>query len=212
MVQSLGLNHSNEIILEKIMDMTSLFLMRYDVLNNFYLTGIWDTVPHDLMRQRPHPRVNSISWIMWHLVRVEDAGLNRFVTDGSQVLDEGDWMVRMNVPWRHHGGEMTLDGVDDLSQRIDLDALRAYSLAVQVRTRSILANIDQVDLEATLQELHVRKVIVDEGLAYTDPEGFIQNYTGWSKGKCLMTYGLTHPFQHLGEMETIASLLGVVFG
>lgn len=194
------------------MDMTSLFLMRYDVLNNFYLTGIWDTVPHDLMRQRPHPRVNSISWIMWHLVRVEDAGLNRFVTDGSQVLDEGDWMVRMNVPWRHHGGEMTLDGVDDLSQRIDLDALRAYSLAVQVRTRSILANIDQVDLEATLQELHVRKVIVDEGLAYTDPEGFIQNYTGWSKGKCLMTYGLTHPFQHLGEMETIASLLGVVFG
>lgn len=194
------------------MDMTGLFLMRYDVLNNFYLTGIWDTVPHDLMRQRPHPRVNSISWIMWHLVRVEDAGLNRFVTDGSQVLDEGDWMVRMNVPWRHHGGEMTLDGVDDLSQRIDLDALRAYSLAVQVRTRSILANIDQVDLEATLQELHVRKVIVDEGLACTDPEGFIQNYTGWSKGKCLMTYGLTHPFQHLGEMETIASLLGVVFG
>jgi hypothetical protein len=194
------------------MDMTSLFLMRYDVLNNFYLAGIWDTVPHDLMRQRPHPRVNSIAWIMWHLVRVEDAGLNRFVMDGSQVLDESDWMQRMNVPWRHNGGEMTLAGVDDLSQRIDLQALRAYSLAVQVRTRDILAHIDQVDLDATLQEPHVRKVIVAEGLGYTDPEGFIKNYTGWSKGKCLMTYGLTHPFQHLGEMETIASLLGVVFG
>jgi hypothetical protein len=191
--------------------MTSLFLQRYDVLNNFYLAGIWDTVPHDLMRQRPHPRLNSIAWIMWHLVRVEDAGLNRFVMDASQVLDESDWMQRMNVPWRHNGSEMTLAGVDDLSQRIDLQALRAYSQAVQVRTRDILAHIDQVDLEATLQEPHVRQVIVAEGLGYTDPEGFIKNYTGWSKGKCLMTYGLTHPFQHLGEMETIASLLGVVF-
>ena len=194
------------------MDMTSLFLQRYDVLNNFYLAGIWDTVPQDLMRQRPHPRVNSIAWIMWHLVRVEDAGLNRFVMDASQVLDESDWMQRMHVPWRHNGSEMTLDGVDDLSQMIDLTALRAYSQDVQVRTRDILAHIDQVDLDATLQEPHVRKVIVDEGLGYTDPEGFIKNYTGWSKGRCLMTYGLTHPFQHLGEMETIASLLGVVFG
>jgi len=185
--------------------------MRYDALYNFYLAGIWDTVPQDLMRQRPHPRVNSIAWILWHLTRVEDAGLNRFVMDGSQVLYEGDWMRRMNVPWRHNGGEMTLAGVDDLSLRIDLNALREYSQAVQVRTREIMANIDQVDLEATLQEPYIRKVIVDEGLAYTDPEGFIQNYTGWSKGKCLMTYGLTHPFQHLGEIETIASLLGVVF-
>ena len=194
------------------MAMTRLFLLRYDVLYDFYLAGIWDTVPPDLMRQRPHPRVNSIAWILWHLTRVEDAGLNRFVMDRSQVLDEGDWMRRMNVPWRHNGGEMTLAGVDELSQMVDLPALREYSQAVQVRTHQILADIDQIDLEATLQESHVRKVIVDEGLAYTDPEGFIQNYTGWSKGKCLMTYGLTHPFQHLGEIETIASLLGVVFG
>ncbi len=194
------------------MAMTRLFLLRYDVLYDFYLAGIWDTVPPDLMRQRPHPRVNSIAWILWHLTRVEDSGLNRFVMDRSQVLDEGDWMRRMNVPWRHNGGEMTLAGVDELSQMVDLPALREYSQAVQVRTHQILADIDQIDLEATLQESHVRKVIVDEGLAYTDPEGFIQNYTGWSKGKCLMTYGLTHPFQHLGEIETIASLLGVVFG
>ncbi|MFH2039924.1 MAG: DinB family protein [Chloroflexota bacterium] len=193
------------------MDMTQLFLMRYDVLYDFYLAGIWDTVPQDLMRQRPHPRVNSIAWILWHLTRVEDAGLNRFVMDGSQVLDEGNWMQRMNVPWRHNGSEMTLSGVDELNQMVDLPALRDYSQAVQVRTREILANIDQVNLEATLQEPYVRKVIVEEGLGYTDPEGFIQNYTGWSKGKCLMTYGLTHPFQHLGEIETIASLLGVVF-
>lgn len=193
------------------MNLTQLFLIRYDVLTNFYLAGIWEAVPPELMRQRPHPRVNSIAWIMWHLARVEDAGLNRFVVDRSQVLDESDWMQRMDLPLRDNGSEMTLAKVDEVSQRLDLTALRLYMLAVQARTRDILAAIDQVDLQATLQEPHVRRVIVDEGLAHTDPEGFIKNYTGWSKGKCLMTYGLTHPFQHLGEMETIASLLGVVF-
>jgi hypothetical protein len=43
-------------------------------------------------------------------------------------------------------------------------------------------------------------------------EGFIKNYLGWTKGKCLLTFGLTHSWQHLGEMEVIATLLGVEFG
>jgi len=35
---------------------------------------------------------------------------------------------------------------------------------------------------------------------------------GRQKGKCLMAVGLTHSWQHAGEMEVIASLLGVEFG
>jgi hypothetical protein len=193
------------------MDVTQLFLQRYDVLYAFWIADVWNTVPEDLMRQRPHPRVNSIAWNLWHLTRGEDAGLNRFVVDHPQVLDEGSWMERMNVPWRHHGGEMTLAEVDDLSQHIDLQALRAYSKAVQARTHEVIQQIDQVDLDANLQSEHVRKVIIDEGLAHSNPEGFIKNYTGWSKGKCLMNLALTHPYQHVGEMGVIATLLGVVY-
>jgi uncharacterized damage-inducible protein DinB len=197
--------------MEGSMDFAKLFLQRYEVLYNYYLAGFWEKVPDDLMRKRPHERVNSIAWIIWHLARVEDAGLNRFMVDHPQVLDEGAWMQSMNVPWRHHGCEMTLSEVDDLSQRIDLQALLAYSRAVQIRTHEIMDQIDQVDLDAVLPEEHVRMVIIDEGLAHSNPEGFIKNYTGWSKGRCLMVFGLTHPFQHLGEMGIIASLSGVVF-
>jgi len=89
------------------MDVTQLFRQRYDVLYEFWLGGIWKGVPEDLMRLRPHPRVNSIAWNLWHLTRVEDAGLNRFVVDRSQVLDDGQWRQRLNVPWRHHGSGMT---------------------------------------------------------------------------------------------------------
>jgi len=87
------------------MEFKEMFLQRYGVLVDFYLEGNWDLVPPEKMRQRPHPRVNSIAWILWHMSRVEDAGLNRFVTDGTQVLDQGDWMKAMNLPYRHNGGE-----------------------------------------------------------------------------------------------------------
>lgn len=193
------------------MDISRLFLERYDPLTNFYLAGIWQGVPTSVMRRRPHPRVNSIAWILWHVARVEDVGLNRFVVNRPQVLDGGDWMARMNVPWRSHGSEMTIEEVEQLSQKIDLAALRAYCEAVQQRTREIVADLSDVDLAGSLDEPRLRRLMIDEGVAHVDPEGFIANYMGWSRGKCLFTYGLTHTFQHLGEIETIATLCDVQF-
>lgn len=193
------------------MDTTQLFLQRYDVLYEFWLGGIWEMVPDDKKRQRPHPQVNSIAWNLWHVIRVEDAGLNRFVADRPQVLDEDAWLQKLNVPWRHHGSGMNFAEVDDLNQRIDLGALHEYGRAVQVRTREIVTHIDGVDLDAKLQPERVRAIVIDEGLAHPEAIDLVDTYTGWTKGKCLMNFGLTHPYQHVGEMGVIASLLGVVF-
>ena len=193
------------------MNISESFLLRYDPLYNFYFAGIWEIVPRDLMRIRPYPRTNSIAWNLWHLTRAEDAGLNCFVADRPQVLDDGSWMEKMNIPWRHHGSGMTLAEVDELNQRIDLDALRAYSQAVEERTRLILADLDDYDLDVVMEEDQLRQILVNEGLAHSNAEGFIKNYLGWSKGKCLMTFGLTHSWQHLGEIEVLTTLLGVEY-
>lgn len=193
------------------MNITELFLQRYDPLYTFWLAGVWEFVPHALMRQRPDGRVNSIAWNLWHLTRVEDAAFNRFITDGVQVLDLGDWAARMNLPWRHNGSEMSFEEVDELDRRIDLDALCAYAKAVEARTRQIAAQLDQIDLDATLAEAPLRRVLFDEGLAHPRAGGLLQNYLGWPKSKCLTNLGMTHPYQHVGEIGVIASLLGVQF-
>lgn len=193
------------------MNVTQLFLERYTVLCDFYLEGIWQSVPEDLMRQRPQPQVNSIAWNLWHLTRVEDAGLNRFVVDGAQVFDEGDFGQKMNLPWRHQGTEMTFAEVDELNERIDLQGLHDYSRAVQVRTRAVVQAIDPEALDQVLEVGHLRKVVIDEGLAGPRAAGLVENYTGWNKGRFLLHFGLTHPFQHVGEIDVIASLLGVEF-
>jgi hypothetical protein len=193
------------------MELSQLFLQRHDVLYDFWLGELWQVVPAALMRHRPHPQVNSIAWNLWHLARVEDAGVNRFVVDRSQVLDEGGWMERMNLPWRHHGSGMSFAEVDELSQRVDLSALQGYLEAVRVRTRGIVTELDWDDLDTTLAADRLRTILVDEGLAHLHAEELLANYLGWSKGKCLMNFGLTHPYQHVGEIGVIASLLGIVF-
>lgn len=194
------------------MNLTELFIQRYNALYDFWLGGVWEMVPDDLMRQRPHPQVNSIAWILWHLTRVEDAGLNRFVVDGSQVLDDGSWMEKMNLPIRHNGGDMNFAEVDDLSQRINLQALQEYSKAVQLRTREIVSQLTYDSLDAVMEEGYLRVILFDEGLASPRSAGLLDNYLGWTKGKCLMNFGMTHPYQHVGEIGVIASLLGVDFG
>ncbi len=193
------------------MELNDLFFQRYDVLYSFWLEGVWEMVPEEQLRQRPHPKVNSIVWNLWHLIRVEDAGLNRFVTDGVQVFEAGGWGEKINLPWRHHGSGMTFAEVDELSARINIPALREYSSAVVAQTRRVMAGLTQADLGATLTEAYVRKIVLDEGLGHNETEGLIANYTGWTKGKCLMNFGMTHPYQHVGEIGVIASLLGVDF-
>ncbi len=190
------------------MDIAELFMQRYEVLYDFWLAHLWE-IPGELIRRRPHPQVNSIAWNLWHLTRVEDAGLNRFVTDRPQVLDEGGWTEKMDLPWRHHGSGMSFEEVDQLNARVDLQALRGYSAAVQRRTREIIGSLDAIDLDGVLQAGRLRQILVEEGLAHSQPDDFLQTYLGWTRGKCLMNFGLTHPYQHVGEMGVIAGLLGI---
>jgi hypothetical protein len=186
-----------------------LFLLRYNVLYDFWLFVVWEDVPEDLMRQRPHPRVNSLAWNMWHLTRVEDIAVNRFIADRPQVLDEGGWMEKMGVPLRHNGFAMTFPEVDELNQRVDLHALRGYSGAVKARTLEVVPQLTEEILQEKLTEERVRAVMLDEGTAGPRAEGLVENYTGWTKAMFLMNHALTHSYHHVGEMNVISSLLGL---
>ena len=60
--------------------------------------AFFDTLSDEQMRARPQPMVNSLAWLIWHMARVEDAGINRLVANRSQVLDEGNWCEQMEIP------------------------------------------------------------------------------------------------------------------
>jgi hypothetical protein len=163
------------------------------------------------IRTRPQPTVNSIAWIVWHMARVEDAGVNRFVADRPQVLDEGNWGEQMNIAIRHNGNSMTSEEVSDLSQRIDIPALRAYHEAVRVRSLEVVATLAPTRLIHALDPADLRRILIDEGLLGPHATREPLPYLGLTREVLLFHFGVTHNYGHFYEVFTVCGLLGVPY-
>lgn len=107
------------------MDAINFLLVRYGDLHRGLIGDLLGKLPEAQVRGRPHPGVNTVAWLLWHTARVEDVGVNRFIADRPQVLEDR-WLDRLGVPRRDVGTGMNDAEVDDLSARIDLQALRGH--------------------------------------------------------------------------------------
>jgi hypothetical protein len=189
------------------MEIAQLFFSRYEDLRSA-MEGLV-VCPEAEWRARPHG-LNPITWLVWHMARAEDSGLNRIVFGQPQVLDDpaARWPTRMRIPLRHHGSTMPSDEVDVLNAEADIGALWAYSVAVAERTRALVRHLDPAILDETVPLPHLRRELYDEGIlrpGYAWPEQPL--YSGETRGALLLMFGVTHPFYHWGELRTVHSCL-----
>ena len=139
----------------------------------------------------------------------DDIGINRLASDGVQVFDAGDWLNRLNIPFRHFGTGMSSDDVADLSQAVDIDVLWEYHQLVGQRTIEVLKYYPANNFNRELEDAQLHKVLGEEEAALeTEVTNVFNSYQGMTRGWVLMHLGLTHTFQHIGEATTIASLQG----
>ena len=191
------------------MKIQDFFMTRYQAVHDFFIPKMWGNLSPQQMRRQPEPRLNTVAWNLWHMARAEDAGLNRFITDGTQILDEGNWNTKLNLTIRHVGMGMSEAEMLALSQQIDLDALKGYHEAVHQRTLEIVPSLTTELLGEMLDESRRLSIAVDEGYANPDLPSMVSVYQNWTKGECLMHLGLTHNYEHIGVIGTIASLMDV---
>jgi hypothetical protein len=194
------------------MNVSELFLTFHQDSLKSYGQRLFDRLTEAQMRSRPQPGLNSIAWLLWHMARCEDAGLNRLVAVRTQVFDEGNWGERLHVPLRHHGTGMTDQEVTALSQHINLSSLQVYYEAVRARTVEVVQGLLPAQLDEVNDIAHLRHVLVDEGVfnpifSLGDP----LPYQGKSKGVLLFHFAMNHNYGHFYEAATICSLLGVNF-
>ena len=191
------------------MDATAFFLLRHELAHGVRIDETLEGLTDDELRRRPHPALNSITWLLWHIARTEDMSVNRFVGDRSQVLDDEEWMPRLGIYRRDIGLGMTYDEVDDLSKRVNLGALRSYWGSVGRRTVDIVTALTPDDFDRVNEGPHVRRVIFDEGAIQGEHrEGVLGHWSGMTRGYALAYMGLTHTFVHLGDMGIIRGLWG----
>src|SRR5712691_6807522 len=92
------------------MDAAQFFLLRYEPLHAVMTDRLFADLGDAQLRARPQGQ-NSIVWMLWHVARAEDIGVNRFAYDRQQVFDEGDWGTRIGAGRRDLGTAMTSDEV-----------------------------------------------------------------------------------------------------
>jgi len=109
---------------------------------------------------------------------------------------------------RHQGTGQTADEAAKISTSVNIVALREYTKRIEDRTREVLASVDAAVLESALEPATINRVVFREGFAHSNAAWIEKAYAGWSRGKCLIHFALTHTYQHVGEIAVLASLQG----
>jgi len=163
------------------------------------------------MRTQPHPGTNSIAWNIWHLLRIEDITLNRFVALTPQVYTSGDWQMRLGIPYGDMGTAMTSDDVTTLSQHINLAELANYATAVGAQSTQTLQGFDMALIGQKRSEEHMRAVIAGEQVCVPAiVEGVVKYWGNLTIEQYVVDYCVLHPSLHVGEIGVLAGLQGAV--
>ena len=133
-----------------------LFLRQHAMLHseNMAQSELWyfeDEVLNDMaevqIRRIPQKCEHSVAWCIWHIARIEDVTMNLLVAGSSQILHRSNWLERMKMTVCDTGNEMDEEDMATLSATIDIEALRAYRIAVGRRTREIAQQLDPEELK-----------------------------------------------------------------
>jgi DinB superfamily len=159
---------------------------------------IWQDLSETAARRIPSGGEHSIAWLFWHIARIEDVTMNVLVAGCPQLLLQGGWLERLKVAARHTGNAMPHQSVADLSAALDLEALRAYRLAVGRQTRQIVMQLPPVALKQKVDPHRLQR-LVDEGAVVEAARGLLDYWGGLTIAGLLLMPPTRHNFVHLNE-------------
>lgn len=188
------------------MDIPEFFLQRHAQLHGQFIPGLRQSLTDEQFRQRPVKGVQPILWYIWHMGRVEDMGLSRFIWKRPQLLDES-WNRRMKSQLSHYGTSMTEAQVSTFASTASVDGVLDYFEAVGRQTRNEITRIDLESLDEVLEEEEVNRIVRDEGMASEDAQWVSPHYIGRKRGWMLCHFGLTHHFRHFGQIALVKKLI-----
>lgn len=194
----------------------SLFLQQHALLHSQDLSqagarSFADAVLCDLsdaqMRRVPPGGEHSVAWLIWHMARCEDITLNLLVAGRPQILLHDGWLGLIKSPICDTGNAMEPAAIAYFSATIDLEALRAYRLAVGRGTQAIVRQLQPADLMRKVEPARIQQVM-DQG-AVTEAAREVVDY--WSRrtvAGLLLMPATRHNLVHLGEILQFKRRIG----
>lgn len=173
-----------------------------DDLENYPLHSLEDELLNDItdeqFRRIPSNNERSVAWSVWHIARIEDATMNVLVAGKVQVLEQGQWLPRLNIAQRHTGNLMTKEEIANLSATIDMMALRAYRLAVGRQTQSIIKTLPPGDLAMKVDPARLQ-LLAETGTVREEANDLLVYWGKKTIAGLLLMPATRHNLVHLNE-------------
>ena len=100
---------------------------------------------------RAGPDANSITWILWHMLRVEDMWFQFFIQRKSEIWERDGWNEKFGLPTRDNGFGHTSEQVAAFPN-LDLAELIGYGDAVRAETLDYLRGVTPEEFERVPRE------------------------------------------------------------
>lgn len=160
--------------------------------------AILDDMTEEQIRRIPRNREHSVAWCIWHLARIEDVTMNLLVAGSPQILHRDNWLERLKITAQDTGNGMDEESVAHLSRAIDIDALRAYRVAVGRRTREIVMQLGPEELKQKVDPSRLQQVM-DEGAVVEAARGIVDYWSRRNIAGLLLMPATRHNIVHLNE-------------
>lgn len=159
---------------------------------------LWDGLDEETVRTIPPKGEHSIAWCLYHLARIEDTALSIVMAEVPMLLDEDDWANRLDVPYRDSGNEMPPADIALLSEQINVGALKAYRVAVGVRSRGFIRALTPDRLKVKVKSEHIQQII-DLGAVRPEAEGLLEFWSRRTMEGLLLMPATRHNMVHINE-------------
>lgn len=165
-------------------------------------------VPLDLWKERVGAGGSSIAWLIFHTSLHEDLAVNAVLGGGAPVLASAhDALGLAGVATAAGLGETELREVTDA---IDLDALRSYMNEVHTATQTWLAAAADDTFERLLDlAAEGREGLTRAGVGEADVPWLYRMWTDKRVSFFLQWEAVGHRINHVGEMVSVRNRLGL---
>jgi hypothetical protein len=194
------------------MDTLQFFLEQHTTVRTIAEDLVLRDLSVDQLLRSPSDGQNSFAWLLWHTARWEDVAMAVLDVEGQQALDQDDWAGRMNLQRRDVGTGMTVADCATFNAQIDIGGLWAYWRVVGQRTHDLAASLHPQDLDAVVDEAHLRQVFA-QGIICNERARWVEQFFANRTKAWWLSFVIWHNAEHLfGEALCLRSHIGFALG
>ena len=120
--------------------------------------------------------LNPPLWILWHMARSEDFGINRLASDGHTEFDKNNWKEKLNISTHKMGSGMSKEEVYQMCEILNPNVLDNYRMAVYRHNVSVINQLQSEDLSTEWDDEYLNRVLFDEDHLDTSTKNILPVY------------------------------------